>query len=84
MWEAAIGFKYEKGYGMQDCVYSGDSWEDAYDALYDAFHSTTGEYMDDIYNIEQDKPCEIIDKYLPEGSPAAAIGVVYAITKSYE
>lgn len=84
MWEAAIGFKYEKGYGMQDCVYSGYSWKGARKALYDAFHITTGECMDDVYKIEENKPCEIIDSRLPENAPSNAIGMVYAITKSYE
>lgn len=93
MWEATIGFKYKKGYGMQHCVYSGDSWEDAYTALYDAFHTTTGGFLSlcDTYKtmagecmIEQDKPCEIIHKHLPVLAPSNAIGMVYAITRTYE
>lgn len=84
MWEAAIGFKYEKGYGLQEGVYVGYTWERAYSALRDAFKITTGRRIEDVYSIEKNKPCEIIDKYLPKDAPAGAVGVVYAITKRYE
>ena len=83
MWETAVGFKYERGYGMQQNIYTGDLWMNAYLSLCDAFKTITGECIDDIYNIEQNKPCEIVDDRLPEQAPPNAIGVVYVINNSY-
>lgn len=85
-WQVCMGLRYPRGFGMQECFSSSDSWDEAYEKLKELYKLETGfdlEEQEHGKNVWVEALWEVPDM-TKSAHPLEPNGYVFTITKREE